>query len=413
MSELQQLRAIKDALWQSHAVVELDMTGRVIDANDMFLTQLGYRLDEVTGKHHSIFVHPDERDSPNYRAMWDRLLAGESFHSEFKRLSKDGQEVWISAGLAPYADESGTPRGIYLFGHFINSQIETQEELRSATEALEQRYKELDETRRRLEGEAAQQVKLAKELARARDEANRANSAKSMFLATMSHEFRTPLNAILGFSEMIALKHFGPLNDRYQIYAQHILDSGTHLLSLVNDILDLSAIESGKRNVDISTLRLLTVVEGCAEGLTPLLEPRNLTMSVEIDDKNTRVLADDRALQQVLTNVLSNAIKYTDPRTHILIRAFNDKDRAKVAVIDEGPGIPPEKLEEIMEPFERGGVDDPAEDHTVGTGLGLSIAKSLMEMQNGSISLSSELGKGTTVTIDLPVDTTSASRSGA
>jgi two-component system, cell cycle sensor histidine kinase PleC len=236
----------------------------------------------------------------------------------------------------------------------------------------------------------------------ARAQAEAANVAKSRFLAAMSHELRTPLNAILGFSEVMHTELLGPLeNPQYKDYAQTINDSGRHLLNLINEILDLSRIEAGKHELVEEPLKLAEVVEDCWRLLKLRADSKALTVSFEFAPSAGPVMADERAIRQIVLNIISNALKFT-PRggvIKVIVTSTADGGQA-LAVKDNGPGIPPEEIHKVLQPFGQGSLAHQTAEG--GTGLGLSIVQGLIELHGGAFQLSSELRKGTTAQVTLP-----------
>lgn len=240
-------------------------------------------------------------------------------------------------------------------------------------------------------------------LRRATEAAELANRAKTKFLANMSHELRTPLNAIIGFSEIMREEMFGPIGtDVYKNYAADIHDSGRHLLSVIDDILDISKIEAGRYTLEESELDLNEVIAWSIELTRPKAQEKRLTICREVPPHTPHLKGDQRALRQILLNLLSNAIKFTpeDGAVHVGLED-HPEGGLTLYVRDNGAGIPPEKLKEVMEPFAQVG-DTTSREHG-GTGLGLSITRSLAEMHGGSLTLESELGRGTRVAVNLPV----------
>jgi len=242
----------------------------------------------------------------------------------------------------------------------------------------------------------------------ARMQAERANVAKSRYLATMSHELRTPLNAIIGFSEMLTKEDvllMGP--QRRQEYAQLIHDSGRHLLSVVNGILDMSKIESGNFEITPEPLALEHVIADARDMLALKAREAGIEVAVRLPQKLPRVVADRRALSQIMLNLLSNAIKFTDRGGRIAVRAQAQDAAIAVAVEDDGVGIGPEDLPYLGDPFfqARSSYDRRHD----GTGLGLSIVKGLLALHGGRLEIESRLGQGTRVTFCLPVDCRTAS----
>jgi PAS domain S-box-containing protein len=241
---------------------------------------------------------------------------------------------------------------------------------------------------------------LTREKDRQLERAEAANRAKSSFLATMSHELRTPLNAIIGFSGMMAAEMFGPLGAaRYRSYANDIKRSGEHLLALINDVLDISKIEARAVDLELKPLDVHAHVTEAVRLMSPLLTSRGVHIDSDLSAGATGVMSDERALRQILNNVLSNAVKFSPSGGTVHVRAESAAGgRVLLHVADEGPGIAPEHLRELGQPFVQFGNPYTTGGH--GTGLGIAIVKSLMLAQGGQMRIASELGRGTTVTLD-------------
>lgn len=239
-------------------------------------------------------------------------------------------------------------------------------------------------------------------LKQATEAAELANRAKTKFLANMSHELRTPLNAIIGFSEIMRDGMFGPLgNERYREYALDIHDSGRHLLNVIDDILDISKIEAGRYVIEEQEVDLAAVLHWSAEMMRARTMEKSQKVVLHLPDRMPYISADQRAMRQIMLNLLSNAAKFTPPDGRIeIVVGMTDADSLTVAVRDTGIGIPADKLDEVMEPF--GQVDDTNARQHGGTGLGLPITKSLIEMHGGEFRLESTVGIGTTATMKLP-----------
>ena len=230
-------------------------------------------------------------------------------------------------------------------------------------------------------------------------DAERANRAKSEFLATMSHEFRTPLNAILGFSEMLSQEVLGPVGaPAYREYADAINDSGTHMLALVNDILDISAIEAGKRVIMKEEIGLLDLLRESTVEVSNIAADKSINLEVGLPGVPLRLFADLRSVRQIILNLLSNAVKFTPQGGWIRLSAQPDRgDMIAVIVEDNGEGIAADKLPTITNPFAQAS-SHPHHSHD-GTGLGLSIVKSLVEAHAGELKIESTLGVGTKATV--------------
>ena len=251
--------------------------------------------------------------------------------------------------------------------------------------------------------------KIIQSLHEAKSESELANKAKSEFLAAMSHDLRTPLNAIMGFSDMIRVKAFGPLgNARYEEYANYIYDSGTLLVSLINDVLDLSKIEAGKYELIEEPLDVSSLVQVSFRQLMNMAEASNQHLSAAVSPDLPALQGDEKALIQVLNNLLSNAIKFTPDGGKIGVVANLDESESIVLrIADTGIGMSEHDLAKALQPFEQaGGMHSRRHE---GTGLGLHLCANFMRLFGGSIGIESEVGKGTTVTLVFPPERTVAS----
>ncbi len=240
-----------------------------------------------------------------------------------------------------------------------------------------------------------------KHLIAAKEMAEAANRAKSDFLANMSHELRTPLNAIIGFASIMRDGKFGPLEKRYAEYAAVISDSGSHLLAIINDILDLAKAEANQLVLDEEEIALADTVVSCMSILQDMSERAGVVFTAEIQNDLPFLLADAAKIRQVVINLLGNAIKFTNPggTVRVIVRREADGTIA-MSVRDTGIGIPPDKIDLVLTPF--GQVESGLARRYNGAGLGLPITKRLVELHGGTLTLESELGVGTTVTIRLP-----------
>jgi signal transduction histidine kinase len=216
----------------------------------------------------------------------------------------------------------------------------------------------------------------------------------------MSHELRTPLNAIIGFSEVLAEGMFGEINAKQEEYLKDILESGQHLLSLINDILDLSKIEAGRMELEATDFDLPSAIENALILVRERASRRGITLEHEVDERLGTIRADERKVKQVLLNLLSNALKFTPEGGRIDVRAGLHNDLAEISVTDTGVGIAPEYQEAVFEEFRQVGT---AAKKVEGTGLGLALSRKFIELHGGRIWVKSQVGVGSTFTFTLPM----------
>jgi signal transduction histidine kinase len=258
--------------------------------------------------------------------------------------------------------------------------------LRRTNELLREQNRELERQRQQIQD---QNLKLLE-----------AYRVKSEFLATVSHELRTPLNAIMGFSQILGSQSKGQLNDYQKEMVQRIFTNGKNLLNLVNDILDLSRLEAKRLTLNPVPFNLHNLVQATLSELRPLADEKSLTVTVSFDMDNSTIINDEHRLRQILVNLLSNAIKFTDNGTIELKVSAPHPDRIAIAVTDTGVGIAPDALPHIFESFRQ--IDQTLRRQRPGTGLGLAIVHSLVEMMGGTITVQSEVGRGSTFHFEFP-----------
>ena len=350
-----------------HAIVSItDVKGDITYANEKFCDISGYSLDELLGRNHSI-LKSNEHDVEFYQELWRTIANGKAWHGEIKNLRKDGGYYWVKATIVPFLNHRGKP--------FQYVAIRT--------DISERKEAEYDAQHARKEAEAA-------------------NMAKSEFLSSMSHELRTPLNAILGFSDMIRHQVLGPIGEeKYLQYAHDINLSGNLLLSLVNQILDIERIEARKYELVKEDLDLNNLFDECRRVFQKQAKDKDISLLFDVQEKLSALHADKNAIFQVLINLIANAVKFTPEGGRVNVKAFGSRRQHVFEVCDTGIGIPRDKLETIKDPFTRHH-HDPHEPQD-GVGLGLAIANGLIELHGGYLKISSEDGKGTTATVELPV----------
>ena len=365
------------------AVIYLkDTEGHYLLVNRQYELLFHISKAQVLGKtDHDIFPK-DLAD--RFRSNDMKVLETQS-HLKFEEIAPqdDGLHTFISLKF-PLRDDSGVPYGICGISTDITDRKRMEEELKALTVSLEQKV---------LERTADLQI--------ARDEALEATRHKSEFLASMSHELRTPLNAVIGFSEVLLEKMFGPMNEKQEEYIQDILSSGRHLLSLINDILDLNKIEAGRMDLELNTFDLPTTMAGAITLVSDSAKQHGLDLIMEFDDQLGDVTADERKVKQIILNLLSNAVKFTPDGGKIWLKADLKGDCIEIIVKDTGIGIAPDDQQRIFDEFQQ--VDADYTHKREGTGLGLTLAKKFVELHGGNIRVESEIGRGSTFRFTLPI----------
>jgi signal transduction histidine kinase len=240
------------------------------------------------------------------------------------------------------------------------------------------------------------------EIKKALNESKKANQAKSEFLARMSHELRTPMNAILGFTQLLDMDKINPLTDLQKKNLAMVSSAGNHLLELINEVLDLSGIESGKMKLSFERVDIIPIVENIVSISKSLAEEKGVSVEYQnISEDSLFVQIDPLRFKQAMLNLVSNAIKYNKPHGSVLISYENiSSDRMRIGIKDTGNGIPEDKKDKLFESFERFDVD---KEYIEGTGIGLTITKQLIELMNGTIGFESNVNQGSFFYIDIPI----------
>lgn len=361
------LRKLSQAVEQSsHMIFITDYDGTIEYINPKFTEWTGYTSDEAVGKNPSL-IKSGETPKEVYEDLWQTILSGKGWHGEIKDRRKNGELFWSSAFIAPVRDDDNR------ITHFVA----THEDI----------------SKRKNAEQAMHDAHLASEAA---------NRAKTDFMSNMSHELRTPLNAIIGFSETMKDSVFGPLgNEQYEGYAEHIHSSGTHLLQLINDILDVSAVEAGKLELREGELNIVDTCEAAINIIAPKALESKITLS-GINRQNLPILmADPLRLKQIFINLISNAVKFTPEHGSVSCDAVVDNGGDMViTILDTGVGMDEEGIKKALTMF--GQTDSSLSRTHEGTGLGLPLAKGLVELHGGSLEIESEKGRGTLITVTFP-----------
>ncbi|WP_295639029.1 CHASE domain-containing protein [uncultured Methylibium sp.] len=353
-------------------VVYTDLQGRIKQPNAAYCAMLGYTEEELLSLSVTSLTHRDDRTDD--LILKRDLVAGRTplYRRRKRYMTKAGQPLWVSVTISVLRDERGEPHRLLGLVEDISEHL-------------------------RLE-----------EAERARESAENANRAKDEFLSRMSHELRTPLNAMLGFAQLLDLDRGEPLHERHRLWVTQIQQAGWHLLEMINDVLDLSRIESGTLNLQIEPLAVEPLIAASMALVEPQAQARGVTLvRAMADHAPLQVMGDVTRVKQILTNLLSNAVKYNREGGEVRVatrvgKAADDTPVLELDVVDTGMGIDAQQLSQLFQPFNRLGRERSA---TEGTGIGLVIAKLLAERQDGSLDVRSEVGVGSTFTLRLPLDT--------
>ncbi|MFS4459201.1 ATP-binding protein [Bdellovibrio sp. HCB2-146] len=370
--------SVYDALLNSNAVVEFDVRGHILWANQNFLALMGYELDELKGRHHSVLLPENHHQEFEYQRMWSLLALGQPQQGEFKRVKKNGEILWVQGSYTPLRG----PRGDVL--KVIKMALDVTEK-----RTLEENLK-----------------KKNQELLAVASKAKAATYAKSVFLANMSHEIRTPLNSIIGITDTLAET---PLDHQQASFVEILQRANHQLMTIINDILDLSKVEAGEIEMKPLPFEMQKVLDDLNAVLGFRAKEKGLDLQLNIDsDVEEFFLGDADRLRQILINLLNNSIKFTHQGSVSLTISKNRTSRPGnllFCIADTGIGIPRHKFKDIFRPFTQ--ADPTTTRRYGGTGLGLSITQKMVHLMNGDIWLESEPAVGSVFyfTTTMPVTT--------
>ena len=376
----------------THAIVSItDVKGSITYVNDKFCEISGYSREELIGQNHGM-LKSDEHSEAFYKDLWTTIANGKTWNGEIKNIKKDGDFYWVSATILPFMNEQGKP--------FQYVAIRTDISANKAMEGV--LHKSHDELEQRVEERTYELSREVVERKRAEEQANIANRTKSELLANMSHELRTPLNAIIGFSESMKDGLFGPVgSEKNREYLYDIYDSGHHLLGIINDILDVSAIEAGAIILYEENINLAHVVDDSIRLVKLYADSGQVIVTSFIDPETPLVHADKRRIKQVFLNLLNNAVKFTPEGGKVTVTGqLNNSGGLVVTITDTGIGMDEDGLSKALSTF--GQVDSGYDRKHEGTGLGLPLTKGLIELHGGAMKIKSKKGHGTSITVTFP-----------
>jgi PAS domain S-box-containing protein len=378
----------RDLFENAHDLIQsVAPDGSLAYVNRAWRETLGYTEAEIPSLSVYDIIHDDSLEE--FRSLLNRAMAGDTQPQiDVTLVTKEGRAI-VADGSLSCSFRDGTPKAARFILRDITERRQAHEALRESKDELEVRVKM----------RTAELAKANDALQAARDVAEAANNAKSEFLSRMSHELRTPLNAILGFGQILEMRELDEL-ERESI--GHILKGGRHLLDLINEILDIARVESGRVDLSIESIDVDDVIGETVDLIRPLTSQYNVQLIVKPSSLNgKRVLADHQRLKQVLINLIGNAMKYNREGGEVRVSCENQPDgHVRVNVADTGYGLSAEDIAKIFIPFERLRA---SQTDIVGTGLGLTLSRRLMEAMNGTLGVESVVGQGSTFYVDLPL----------
>jgi len=356
------------------AIMTTDTAAIITDVNKQMEVLTGCTRDELIGApFKNYFTDPEQAETSIKLVLSEKKVT----NYELTARARDGKETVVSFNATTFYDRDRKLQGVFAAARDVT-------ERKRLDQVLQEKNVELEN---------------------ATSLAEKANRAKSDFLSSMSHELRTPLNSVIGFSEVLQDQMFGPINAKQQEYVKHILVSGKHLLSLINDILDISKVESGKMELELSNILLRETLDASLIILREKALKSGVTLSLDLSpEADVTITADQRKLKQIMYNLLSNAVKFSQAGGIVAVTARKDGEFIEISVTDKGIGIREEDIPKLFKPFTQ--LESVYTKEFEGTGLGLALNKQLVELHGGKIWVDSQLGTGSRFCFTIPLEQT-------
>ena len=370
-------KKLKELINKYIIISTTDLDGKITSASEAFSKRCGYSKDELIGQSHNIVRHPDMPKSA-FKAMWGTIKAGKTWRGEVKNLKKDGGYYWVDANIEPIFGKDGNIESYVAIRLDITDKIKLNELVAIQDDTISEAIKDMREQK---------------------ETAEKALKAKGEFLAIMSHEIRTPLNGILGFVDILK---DSLIKQENQEHLQTISSSSHHLLGIINDILDFTKIESGKLEVEYIDFDIKQEINSMINLFKTKAGKKNISLTLKMDNNLPQTInSDSLRIKQIISNLLSNSIKFTNQSKNITLKVDYNNNLLNVSIKDEGIGIDKDKCEHIFEPFSQ--EDTSTTRKYGGTGLGLSISSELVKLLEGELKVKSEVGIGSEFYFSIPI----------
>jgi len=380
--------------------IERDLKGKTVYVNDAYVKLSGYSIEELRRADYSFNQYLDAKNIEIVSNTYDTVIkTGLTMKNvEIEVLTKSGEKRLVNLSASLVRDPQGIPTGVQAIIRDITEKKKAEELIRQSEQSLRE-YSETLELRVR---------ERTAELEKAKIEAEAASRAKSDFMANISHEFQTPLNAVIGFTKVLQDRMFGELNERQEEFVRFIAEAGVSLSRIITEILESSHAASGRIRLEFSSISIVDALSKTTRLLAGLIEEKKQILTVDVDlDADVSVEADEQKIQQALFHLMSNAVKYTGDGGKVTVKAaravnpVSHQEGVSIAITDTGIGIKAEDMPKLFQAF--GTLESPYARTGTGIGIGLSLTKQWVELHGGTVSVESKFGQGSCFTVFLPL----------